>query len=165
MMKVSSALELLVLEADPKMTSEAVRGWADSGLVVRVVRGRKMRTMQGLFDEFAAALQFPWYFGENADAFDDCLGDLGWLPSQAGYVLVISDPGEVLADATADCLTWLADSLTRVSEDWARPVEQGEWWDRPSVPFHVVLQPVLGDAATVSARWAAAGGAVTPFPL
>jgi hypothetical protein len=164
LMRVSSDLELLVLERDPRAAGEVASGWSESGLVVRVVRGRKMRTLQGLFDEFAAALQFPWYFGENADAFDECLADLGWLSPQEGYVIVINDPGEVLADAGPDALSWLVDSLTRAHQEWAHPVELGEWWDRPAVPFHVVLQLAVGDAATVTQRWAGAGALVVPFP-
>ncbi|WP_322747574.1 MULTISPECIES: barstar family protein [unclassified Frankia] len=164
LMRASSTLELLVLERDPKAVSEAVVGWVESGLVVRVVRGRKMRTLQATFDEVAASLQFPWYFGENMDAFDDCMADLGWLPPRSGYVIVITDPGEVLADAGADVLGWLVDSLTRACEEWARPVVRGEWWDRPAVPFHVVLQPAPGDAAMVTQRWAGAGASVLPFP-
>jgi hypothetical protein len=163
-MRVCNDLELLVLEREPKAASEAASGWSDSGLVVRVVRGRKMRTVQGLFDEFAAALQVPWYFGENADAFDECIADLGWLPPRSGYVIVITDPGEVLADAGADALSRLVDSLAAACEEWARPVVQGEWWDRPAVPFHVVLQPAVGEAAAVTQRWAAAGASVLPFP-
>lgn len=155
--------ELLILEGEPKAASEAVSGWAESGLVVRVLRGRKMRAMPALFDEAAAALQFPWYFGENADAFDECIADLGWLPPQSGYVLVITDPAEVLADAGADQLSWFVDSLTRACEEWARPVEQGEWWDRPAVPFHAVLHAVSGDTATVTQRWSGAGASVKPF--
>src|SRR5262245_41285350 len=44
--------------------------------VARVVRGVKCSTATKLFDEFAAALQFPDYFGENWDAFSDCFADL-----------------------------------------------------------------------------------------
>jgi len=33
--------------------------------VTRPVRGRKMRTVEGLYAEFAAAMQFPYYFGDN----------------------------------------------------------------------------------------------------
>jgi hypothetical protein len=164
LMRVSGDLELLVLERDRKAAREAASGWSESGLVVRVVRGRKMRTLQGLFDEFAAAFQFPWYFGENADAFDECLADLGWLPPQEGYVIVISDPGEVLAEAGTGMLSWLVDSLMRAGEEWSHPVEQGEWWDRPAVPFHVVLQPAVGDAASITQRWARAGASTLPFP-
>jgi hypothetical protein len=63
---------------------QAIYGWSETRLVVRTLRGVKMQTVQQLFDEFAAALQFPWYFGENWAAFDECLTDLAWLPPEAG---------------------------------------------------------------------------------
>lgn len=31
------------------------------------------------------------------------------------------------------------DSLTDAARRWAVPIEQGEWWDHPAMPFHVVL--------------------------
>lgn len=164
LMRVSSPLQLLLLESEPQAAGEAVSGWSESGLVVRVVRGRKMRTWQALFDEFAAALQFPWYFGENGDAFDECLADLGWLPPHSGYVIVLVSPIEVLADAGTAALAGLLASLTRACEEWAQPVELGEWWDRPAVPFHVVLQSPVGDAAIIERRWVEAGAVVIPFP-
>src|SRR6266478_2963181 len=64
-------------------------------IVCRVIRGRKARTRQGLFDEFAAALQFPCYFGENWDAFDECLSDLEWLPAD-GYLLLVTQSAHLL---------------------------------------------------------------------
>lgn len=164
LMRVSSHLQLLILECDPRAADETVLAWSESGLVVRVVRGRKMRTLQGLFDEFAAALQFPWYFGENADAFDECIADLDWLPPHEGYVIVIKDPGQVLADEGTSVLSWLVGSLSRASEEFARPVELGESWDRPAVPFHVVLQSAIAGVATITPRWAEGGALVLPFP-
>jgi hypothetical protein len=163
LLQVAPELNVLILEADSSSASEIDTGWAESGLTVRVVRGGKMRSYAGLFDEFAAALQFPWYFGENGNAFDECIADLSWLPRQSGYVLVIADPQEVLADTEDDGLSWLVGSLSRANEEWATPVELGEWWDRPAVPFHVVLQCGIGDAAKVSERWAAAGAVVVPL--
>jgi len=41
------------------------RGCHEADLAVRLVRGHKSRAVDGLFDEFAAALQFPYYFGAN----------------------------------------------------------------------------------------------------
>ena len=38
---------------------------SERGYTVRVVRAPKMRTTDALFDEFAAALQFPYYFRPN----------------------------------------------------------------------------------------------------
>ena len=153
----------LCLEAEPEEASEAISGWLDAGLVVRLARGRKMRTWQGLFDEFAAALQFPWYFGENTDAFDECIADLAWLPPQNGYVIVLSEPEQVLIDAGAGALDALVSSLQGAAEQWAAPVELGEWWDRPAVPFHVVLQPTSSDAPAVVKRWTDVGASVVPF--
>lgn len=163
LLSVSSEPHLLLLNAEPKTAAEAASGWSEAGLVVRTVRGRKMRAWQGVFDEFAAALQFPWYFGENADAMSDCITDLDWLPRQAGYVIVIDEPEEVLADAEPDALKRLVTLLDDAREQWAQPVEQGEWWDRPAVPFHVVLRS-SGNATSASQRWTAAGGTVVPFP-
>ena len=164
LLTVTSDLQFLVLAEEPKAAGDDIGGWADSGLVVRVVRGRKMSTWQGGFDEFAAALQFPMYFGENFDAFAECIGDLGWLPRQSGYVIVITEPDEVLADAGAEALSTMVSLLTAAWEEWARPIAQGEWWDRPAVPFHVVLQSGVADAADVTGRWVAAGASVGSFP-
>ena len=55
-----------------------------------------MQTIASLFDEMAAAFQFPDYFGENWAALDECLADLSWLPA-AGYVVLIRESSEVLA--------------------------------------------------------------------
>jgi hypothetical protein len=62
--------------ASERRKSELIHGWQEARLVVRSVRGRKMTTTAQLYDEFAAALQFPPYFGENWAAFDECLSDM-----------------------------------------------------------------------------------------
>src|SRR6266852_9437625 len=69
----------------------------------RFLRGMKMTTVSALFDEFAAALQFPSYFGENWDAFDECLTDLDWLPAE-GYVLLITNSTHLLEAEPSDRL-------------------------------------------------------------
>jgi len=163
LLAVNDDLRFLVLECESQGASEAAARWLDAGLVVRRVRGRKERTWKGLFDEFSAALQFPAYFGENADAFDECIADLAWLPPRNGYVIVVGEPGQVLINAGAGALSALVSSLQRAAQEWARPVDLGEWWDRPAVPFHVVLQAAIGDAATVTRRWTEAGALVLPF--
>jgi barstar (barnase inhibitor) len=164
LLTVTDDLHFFVLEKEPSGAYEDISGWADSGLTVRIVRGRKMRSWEGIFDEFAAALQFPWYFGENRDALAECVTDLGWLPRQSGYVIVVTEPGEVLADADADALTTMVTILNDAGAEWARPIDLGEWWDRPAVPFHVVLHSDTGEAADVTHRWKIAGAAIVPFP-
>lgn len=154
--------EPVVLEVEGTAQSVwgTLSGWAESGLTVRVVRGRKMLDLPGVFDEFAAALQFPWYFVENLDALDECLRDLDWLPRRSGYVLVVTEPELVLSKEQPGGLNRLVGLLAGAAGEWAQPVESGERWDRPAVPFHVVLVDESGEG---SQRWAQAGAAVRAF--
>jgi hypothetical protein len=157
--RVAAEFRPLLFTADRHAIGTALLGWARDGLTARAVRGRKMRTLAGLFDEFAAALQFPLYFGENKDAFDECIAEMDALPAGAGYVVLITEPDQVLADAAVGDLAWLVDSLANAAEAWARPIDLGESWDRPAVPFHVVLageSDVVGRAAH---RWGSVGPA------
>lgn len=116
-----------------------------------------MRTLSGLFDEFAAALQFPIYFGENMDAFDECMADLEYLPAGEGYVMVILEPDQVLADAEVERFVQLLGSLKAAATEWARPVDLGEWWDRPAIPFHVVLAGGQDEIDIAADRWSKTG--------
>jgi RNAse (barnase) inhibitor barstar len=157
-MSVSSPF--LALAVEQKEVSNEARGWQDSGLVVRGIRGRKARTLEGFFDEFAAAFQFPYYFGENWAAFRDCVTDLDWLPFQPGVVVLVYDAEEVLADAHPAELPTLVRAFFAAADEFAEAVREGEWWDRDPVPFHVVLQ---GSADGDFMRWRAAGA--EPEPL
>lgn len=107
-----------------------------------------MRTVAMMFDEFGAAMQFPYYFGENWPALDECLTDLSWMPSKR-YVLIVAGAEELLADEPVVEIEVLRDVLVRAGEAWAQPVAAGEAWDRPSVPFHVILQGQVD----LLARW------------
>lgn len=143
----------LLRPADERSHALAQRGWSEAGLSVRTVRGRKCRTRQGLFDEFAAALQFPWYFGENWDALGDCLADLDWLPQLAGHVLIVKEPEQVLAEDEATEFGVLLDVLRMVAVEWGTSVEFGEWRDRPPIPFHVVLACLPHHTEETRVRW------------
>jgi hypothetical protein len=151
----------LAIEGTAQEVTGRAYSWAKAQLTVRFLRGRKMTTYQGLFDECAAALQFPWYFGENGNAFDECIADLSWLPAQEGYVLLIMEPAAVLSATDDDGLSWLIQSLRRASAEWSRPVEEGQPWDRPPVAFHVVLHVESGDTKEAMAVWAASGAQIT----
>ena len=134
--------------------------WSAAGFTVRKLRGHKMRHYPSLFDEFGAALQFPWYFGENGNAFDECIADLSWLAPGAGYVFVITQPELTLIDTDDDGLAWLVRILTRAAQTWATPINQDPAFDRPAVPFHVALQIEPGDPQEARAAWEAAGAVI-----
>jgi hypothetical protein len=67
----------------------------------RIVRGQHCHSFADLGREWAAALQFPWYFGHNWDAFDECINDLEWFRCDRVAVL-ISRVEEVLIDEPDD---------------------------------------------------------------
>jgi RNAse (barnase) inhibitor barstar len=124
-------------------TSDACdRVWAlqkagETRVACRTIRGQKARTTQALFDEFAAALQFPYYFGENWDAFDECLTDLEWLPAD-GYVLLIQNSTHLLETETSDRRSTFFQVLERDGREWGTPAA-GQF-PRPAKSFHVLLQ-------------------------
>jgi hypothetical protein len=162
--RVETEFRPFLLAGGRKEFGSAVLAWAEFGLTTRVVRGGKMRTLTGLFDECAAALQFPLYFGENKDAFDECVAGLEGLPAGRGFVVAITEPDEVLVNDGHDPLSWLVRSLASAAAVWGQPVELGEWWDRPAVPFHIVLAGEHDVVELAARRWAAAGAEPLPFP-
>jgi hypothetical protein len=116
------------------------RRLARDGFLARVARGGKMRTVDGVFDEFGAAFQFPYYFGENYGAFDECLADMDWLDYGKGIVVVIPDAGQVCADDDPVEMRVILEIFAAAAGTYREPVILGEFWDRPAIPFHVVLQ-------------------------
>ena len=128
-----------VLESEPRHAYEWAWKQAELGIESKLLRGAKMRSLEAMDNEFGAVMQFPDYFGENWGAFKDCLTDLAWMPAKA-YVLVIVDADQVLVDTPESQFKILYKTLTTVSQEWAEPISLGEWWDRPAIPFHVVMQ-------------------------
>ncbi|MFI8085278.1 barstar family protein [Kitasatospora sp. NPDC086009] len=57
----------------------------------------RMRTGQGVFEEFSRALALPAYFGWNWNALSECLRDLHWIPAQH-YLIVIAKSAQLLTD-------------------------------------------------------------------
>jgi len=162
-MTVEAAFRPLLFVGDRQAIGSAVISWAESGLCTRIVRGHKMRTLSGLFDEFAAVFQFPLYFGENWAAFDECIAELEALSAGEGYVVLITEPDQVLAEAEDETVRSLVDSLASAAAAWSVPVELGEWWDRPAVPFHVLLAGEHHPVDVAARRWSAAGAEPIPF--
>ncbi|WP_198553682.1 MULTISPECIES: barstar family protein [Microbacterium] len=148
----------VTLAGQRKEVAKARWNWnTELGLAVRVVRGRKMRVLAGVFNEFAAALQFPTYFGENKAAFDECIREADEFSRDAGLVVLLTEPDQILADEPVESLSWLIWTLEAAAVEWGMPIALGEWWDRPALPFHVVLagdDPTIADSTS---RWEAAG--------
>lgn len=120
----------------------------DNDPAVRILRGRKMSSGNAAFNEISAALQFPYYFGENWNAVIDCLRDLAWMPG-SGYLFVVTAADQLFNE---DPTQWqsLVTAIEHGGRHWSAPIERGEWWDRPAKPFHVVFQAEEDSIAAVT---------------
>jgi RNAse (barnase) inhibitor barstar len=138
----------------------AIPGHAPSDLskdvVVRLVRGDKMLSYRQLFDEFAAALQFPYYFGMNLNALDECLRDLEWVRGRV-VTLAISDAVRTLSLEEEDALINFLQLLNDVAAEWNEGVAPVEPESRPPTPFHVLLHAASADAQGLQEQVVAAG--------
>jgi RNAse (barnase) inhibitor barstar len=119
--------------------------------IVRVIRGAKSRTEADFFNECAAALQFPDYFGENWDALNECLRDMEWLPGDA-YLLVFTH-ADLLLDREAKRLDTLLKVLEHAAAEWAK-AHDSQGVPRP---FHAIFQCAPERAATVESRFRSTG--------
>lgn len=113
---------LLDDEAEAIRRIEAVRR-EPGGVAVRVVRGSKCATEAALHDEFAAALQFPGYYGDNWNALWDCITDLGWMPAD-GYLLCLVGIEEVLP-GDPEGFGVLLEILRDAARVWVDPPARG----------------------------------------
>jgi hypothetical protein len=110
------------------------------------LRGAKMRTLGGFFDELAAAMQFPIWFGSNWDALIDMARERVWL---AGRVFAIYDAHLLLADASDLDRKNFADVMTLCNRSGGE-VDLDEGGDDG---FHVLCQVRTPDRAAFDARW------------
>lgn len=124
-----------------------------SETVLRFLRGERMRTAEALFDEFAAALQFPYYFGRNWAALDECLADLEWVPGQR-YILMFTQAEAICKDENLPEFSTLLKILSKVSAEWATPIAQQGALDRSAKQFHSVFQ--CGDSHLIEERFSEA---------
>lgn len=118
--------------------------------VVKVIRGGKSTTVKSFFSEVAAALQFPYYFGENWNAFNDCINDLEWLPGEA-YIILISNASVLLADEDFEDFRILIKLLRTANREWLTPNKYFPR-NRRSTPFRVIFQCTSAEVEMFSKR-------------
>jgi len=122
-----------------------LRNEYEDALVVKL-RGTKMRTMAHMFDEVGAALQLPWYFGENWSALYDCLNDI----EPADVLLMVSDAHLVLDQEDPRSLGSFVDVIVEMHDQSAPGAGS----------FRAILQAPPDAASTLWDRLTAAGHAV-----
>ena len=90
-----------------------------------------------MLQEWAAALQFPYYFGHGWDSFEECITDLNWLPGEC-YVFVVTHVEQILPYHPRDFEIFV-DILSNASREWRVPnrYNVGEPVAAFNVLFHV----------------------------
>jgi RNAse (barnase) inhibitor barstar len=86
------------------------------------IDAEKCRTKESLFSELTKTLMFPSYFGNNWDAFDECLSDLSWLPHQS-HLFIIHDAPRLLE--LGEDLETFVDILREASAEWSDSHPEG----------------------------------------
>lgn len=150
---------LHILSASESDTCDAL--WAierstQGKAVCRVVRGRKATSESAFFDECAAAWQFPYYFGENWDAVDECLADLAWLPAET-YLFCVTQGIHLLEKESHEQQQRLLKVLQRVANGGKQPTAEAA-----AKAFHVLLQCTAKEHRPLEQRLQAAG---VPFDV
>jgi RNAse (barnase) inhibitor barstar len=117
------------------------------GGIARIVRGRKSLTPAAFFDEVAAALQFPYYFGENWDAFNDCVTDLEWLPANS-YAVIITHAVHLLEKENGEALKHFVTVFQHAAKYWHKPGK-----GKKPKALHVVLHATPEEASSLKTKW------------
>ena len=99
---------------------------AHNGAYVSYIRGTRCKSEDALFCEVSASFQFPWYFGENWPALDECLCDLDWLDFKSIFIIV--DDFSVSFEGNQRMQKQLIEQFSRMVEYW-----------KPNIPIEIWL--------------------------
>ena len=102
--------------------------------------GACMADWSATYSHLIRAFGLPDYFGRNLNALSECLTDTDVLIGSA-FVVHFENPSLALREANSDALAGLLDTFADAAAELGQPVSAGQPWDRPAVPFHVLLGP------------------------
>jgi hypothetical protein len=100
---------------------------SDEALGLFELDGNRARSKGDLLDQLADVMSFASYFGNNWDAFEECVNDLSWK-SAPGYVLIILDAFSLVQHLPEEARTAI----------WILVLAVRNWWGR-GISFHLVL--------------------------
>lgn len=152
---------LSVLVATPFEVANHLMAWtpAHPEWDVLRVRATKSHDDDQFFDELAAALQFPYYFGQNWDAVWDCITDLNWLKGSS--FLVVFDSAEILLSRSDRGFALLLKILADAHGVWHRETADFGTRGRQPIAFQSVFACDPNSVDAFAARLKAAGATFT----
>ena len=131
---------------------------AVSGRRVFAIRGRNIVHSRPT-DEIGAAMGLPENIACNLHAMEEHLEMIYTHQPGQEFVVVLEN-----ADVVASLAFWVS-VFHAVGQGYARPVDQGAWFDRPAMAFHAVMECESDDGLALLCRtiWRATGESV-PVP-
>ncbi len=94
------------------------------------LRGELCESATAFFREISAAMRFPYYFGWNWNAFDECITDLEWLKFSS--ILIVIDNYDQLfkkENPVDEYIKYLIEYLNNAVE----------YWKSQNIPMQVYL--------------------------
>lgn len=92
------------------------------------INGKEILNKKMFLQKFAESASFPEYFGQNWDAFWECIVDLEWLPAK-GYVIYYENPDFFISNAPSE---W------EIALDIL--VKAVDFWKNIEIPLYVLLK-------------------------
>lgn len=132
--KESPWVHFVSMNRDLESAIEFVR---NSGGAVIELDGSRMRDVERLFSEYAAAFNFPDYFGRNWDAFHECLVTLEAKPSPS-YLSIVHAASELLSEESSKIPNYLR-LMESIGKSWAHAFALGSEWGGGEVAFNTAL--------------------------
>lgn len=104
---------------------------AENGYYTAYIRGKRCKTEDEFFNEVSASFQFPYYFGENWAAMDECLCDLEWL--YATKIFVVIDDFSGMFSGQEHIQSILQDRVIKYFDIMA------DYWKAEGIPIEIWL--------------------------
>jgi RNAse (barnase) inhibitor barstar len=107
------------LESAPPL-KEMEKQAKNAGYAFFDIEGQKIQKKEQFLNHAALSMRFPEHFGNNWDAFEDCLTDLSWIAEDndvAGYVILF-DHCDHFAQASPNHFETLIEIFRSAVEYW-----------------------------------------------
>ena len=129
-----------IAQATDEMDAIRERWIASNGRKWIHLDGANMQNLDSYYSALTRAFKLPDYFGKNLNALNECLTDYDVL-SSSGIVIYIENPSLILGMSAPDASDGLLDTFADVAFELSQAVSLGHSWDRPAIPFHVLIAP------------------------
>jgi RNAse (barnase) inhibitor barstar len=110
----------------------------ENGFFVGIIDGNECNDLKSFLKNIGIAFHFPDYYGQNLNAFYECINDLDWIDENK-YALVIENSKSFLSNEPANVRSEIIKSLYDVSQEWANvPNFAGEEKYRKKSEFKII---------------------------